>query len=179
MADNLLNIITSELESKEDARNLKKVPNEDVINWMQCNDIHTLGAVYVFLTTDVHYKRIDPPLEFNDYKEFIKKYFARCIVENPDSQWADSRYSAGWDLVNWFNSFWEDNTVSRNVLKEIKEWLAGIYIDGNEDVKECIINATLEHLFENKKIANYFVDWKKHPSLSDAYKKAMEWTENK
>ena len=32
---------------------------------------------------------------------------------------------------------------------EFREWLARLYIDGNSEVRQCLVRATLEHLFEN------------------------------
>jgi hypothetical protein len=47
---------------------------------------------------------------------------------------------------------------------------------GDSEIRTCIVQATLEHLFENREVAEYSSDWKEHPVLSTAYREAMEWS---
>ena len=88
--------------------------------------------------------------------------------------WADSRYSAGSTLMNIFASFWTDSAVPREIVKELKDWLGRLYAEGDEKLRTCIVTATLEHLFEQKDIREFFVDWKKHPLLAVAHKESSE-----
>ena len=149
---------------------------EKIKEWMKCRNVEALGVLYYFLTEERYYMKIDPPLNFQDYFYFIKDYFSLCFKEDPDDLWADSKYGAGRDLVGWFKSFWEANNVPRKYLKDIKTWIGELYKDGNKEMKECIVNATLEHLFENKEIRRFFSDWEKDPDLVEAYKLALEWS---
>ena len=59
----------------------------------------------------------------------------------------------------------------------MKRWLGDPYLEGDEDLRIAIVNATLEHLFERRAIAKYFRDWKQHPVLSVAYAQGMLWSE--
>ena len=152
------------------------IPRDKVVSWMQADDIEALGALYTFILDKTNASRIQPPLSFDDYREFILHYYDRCFQENPDGEWTDSSYSAGAGLVNWFKGLWKDEAVPRTALAEIKKWLAELYKHGDTRLRTCIVNATLEHLFEDKKIANYFSDWKKDSVLSEAYSEAMLWT---
>jgi hypothetical protein len=52
-----------------------------------------------------------------------------------------------------------------------------LYIAGDAEVRQALVQATLEHLFENREVAEYFSDWKRHPVLSIAYDEAMQWVE--
>lgn len=45
------------------------------------------------------------------------------------------------------------------------------------DLRTCLVNATLEHLFEDRDIAKYFKDWKNDPILAQAYADGMLWVE--
>lgn len=154
------------------------IDREEVENWMKDKNLDTLGALYTYITDPNYSKRIHPPISFDTYFNFSLNYFERCLKEDISSDdWAHSRYEAGWDLVRWFIALWNDSSVSRNIFKEIKNRLAEIYISADDKLKECLVNATLEHLFEAKDIAKYFQDWKKDPVLSNAYKDAMLWVE--
>jgi hypothetical protein len=146
-----------------------------VLRWMSSDDAETLGASYVLLITPLYSNRIEPRLSFEQYKTFLLDYYERCFRDNPQGEWVSSRYVAGWDLVRWFMSLWRDGEIPRDALKEIKAWLARMYRSGDEAVRICIINATLEHLFEDRKVAKFFGDWRDDAVLGPAYAAAMFW----
>jgi hypothetical protein len=153
------------------------IPKDKVVGWMGANDIEVLGAVYSYILDKAYSSRIHPPLSFNEYHSFLLRYYDRCLRENPDGQWACSRYSAGRDLMNWFKGLWKDASLPRSVLADIKSFLAKLYKEGDDELRTCIVNATLEHLFEERAIAGYFADWKQDPVLAEAYSDAMLWTQ--
>jgi hypothetical protein len=105
----------------------------------------------------------------------VEHYYGRCFRENPDGEWSDSAYSAGWDLVGVFIELWDNDSVPREHLLDLKEWIAGLYKTGNAGLRTCVVNATLEHLFERKPIRKYFSDWRKDPLLAAAYGEACLW----
>lgn len=142
---------------------------------MSSGDIEVLGAVYTFIMDSKNSQRVDPPLLYDDYQRFLLNYYERCLREDPQSSWADSRYSAGWDLVNWFSYIWQDNNIPRSGVAELKQLLARLYREGDEKLRTCIVTATLEHLFEQKSIRKYFQDWRNAPVLGTAYQQAIEW----
>ena len=146
-----------------------------VLEIMSDGDINVLGAVYTFIMDSKNNQRVEPPLLYADYQRFLLSYYERCFREDPQSAWADSRYSAGWDLVNWFSHIWQDNNIPRSGVAELKDLLARLYREGDEKLRTCIVTATVEHLFEQKAIRKYFEDWRKDPVLDTAYQQAMEW----
>lgn len=146
---------------------------DEVKIWMQSSDIQVLGFVYAMIHD--HRFRIEPPLPVLDYVAWAKHYYERCLLENPEGKWANSAYSAGWDLVGFFFSLWDDESVSRKLLLDLKKWLAKLYTTADEGLRLCIVNATLEHLFERKDIRKYFSDWQQDPVLAPAYKEACLW----
>jgi hypothetical protein len=50
--------------------------------------------------------------------------------------------------------------------------MAALYKEGDQRLRTCIVQATLEHLFERKPIKKYFSDWKQNPMLRDAFEEA-------
>jgi hypothetical protein len=149
------------------------LPLNDLEQWMDSEDIEVLG----FTNAMIHDGRfrIDPPLQVADYALWIKRYYGRCFVEDPDGKWSDSSYSAGWDLVGVFIALWDDNSVPRELLRDLKGWIGGLYKSGDDRLRTCIVNATLEHLFERKPIRKYFSEWRNDPMLAAAYNEACLW----
>lgn len=146
------------------------LPLSDVKQWMQSDDIEVLGFT-VAMIHDGRF-RIEPPLPVDEYVRWVTHYSERCFRENPDGEWSDSSYSAGWDLVRVFIGLWDDETVPRELFLKVKVWLAVLYKSADDRVRTCIVNATLEHLFERKPIRKYFSDWQNDPILSAAYNDA-------
>jgi hypothetical protein len=167
--------ITTVMGVDSDQPPQKPIQKNDVKRWMQSSDIETLGAVYELVMNRRYSSLIEPPLEFTDYHDFVKHYYERCFIENPDGDWSDSRYSVGWSLCNWFKGLWDDPDIQRAILADLKSWMAALYTNGNDELKNCLVTATFEHLFNRKDIAKYFSDWKKDDRLKIAYAEAMEW----
>jgi hypothetical protein len=149
------------------------VPLGDVRRWLKSDDIEILGFA-IGLINDARF-RVEPPIMPNEYKGFVTHYYGRCLKEDPNGEWSDSRYSAGATLVNIFGSLWRDSAVPREIVKELKDWLGRLYTEGDEPLRTCVVTATLEHLFEQKDIREFFADWKEDPVLAIAHKDASEW----
>jgi hypothetical protein len=161
----------------EDPTNAQPVPKADVLEWMKSTDLEVRGALYSKIANAEGAKHVVPALEFEDYYNFVVPYLEQCIEQDPDGEWADSRYLAGHQLVAWIVSFWNNETVPRDRLREIKHRLAELYIRGDKGVRDAVVNAVLEHLFEHRQLASYFKDWKKDKVLGEAYQAACAWTE--
>lgn len=149
------------------------LPLDEVKCWMQSPDIEVLG----FTDSMIHDERfrIQPPLAVADYVVWVKHYLGRCFRENPDGDWSESCYSGGWELVGVFISLWDDDRVPRELLCDLKDWLAALYERGDEHLRTCIVHATLEHLFEREPIRRYFFDWRENAILRPAYDEACLW----
>lgn len=152
-----------------------EISREQVLDWMHSRDIQVQGCVLAMICDFDRAKHITPQLGFEDYYGFVVPHLIRCIEENPDSQWVHSRYIAGYDLVKWITTFWKDETVPRAILVEIKQRLADLYKSGDEGVRDAVLNAVLEHLFENGQLADFFKDWQDDPVLAHVYQDALLW----
>lgn len=149
------------------------IPGELFRKWMASDDIEIQGFVYSHLGNRRF--SVEPPLSLDEYLKFVRHYYERCFFENPDGEWSDSRYSAGWDLVNVLAFQWDSADVPRSAMDDWKDWLADLYKRGSEEVRTCIINATLEHLLEKGSFRKFFADWAKDPVLRTAYEHALFW----
>jgi hypothetical protein len=176
MTETLQQIIDRLWHAPKDAEWTQKtdvVSLDDVRVWMASDDIELLGFTHHLLSNRRF--RIEPPISMGEYVVFTKLYCERCFKENPDGEWSDSSYSAGYDLVNIFAGLWNDGAVPRTVLADLKDWMGKLYKSGDSEMRICIVNATLEHLFEQKKIRAFFSDWQKDETLRIAYSEASEW----
>jgi hypothetical protein len=149
------------------------IPLNELREWIKSEDIEVLGHLYLVLNDSRFH--IDPPLSRDEYQKFATHYYERCLLENPEGEWSDNRYSAGWDIVRWFVQLWDDAQVTRSTLIETKEWLGKLYKEGDEALRKCIVTATVEHLFERKEIREFFTDWENDPVLKPAYEEGILW----
>ena len=154
-----------------------------------------MSLVSTILLEAEYCKRIAPRLLLEDTFNFLISFFEQCIEKDPkDStfqlcieedptiikelkykEYLFSRYEAGWAVTNWFLCLWDDDQVPLSALQTLKDWIANVYLKGDEKIRTCIITAILEHLFEHNKVRSFFGDWKKDPNLKSAYLEAKEF----
>jgi len=156
-----------------------EISKEQVLKWMRSGDIQVRGCICAMICEYERAEHITPPLNFEDYYGFVVPYLEQCIEENPNIEWVSSRYIAGHELVRWIVTFWNDESVPRTKLVEIKQRLAALYKRGEVGVRDAVLNAVLEHLFENGQLADFFKDWQADPDLALAYRDALLWTTEK
>ncbi len=168
----MLEQIRRELDA--DRSEAREIPASSVRTWMASKDPDVLGATYGFLHS-AHVGRVSPALSFDEVFDFILLYYEWCIRTDPhSSEWANSRYSAGWDLVGWFFGLW-DEPRDKKYFERIKSRLADLYKSGDADVKKSLEHAIIEHLFERKEVRKFFADWQSDPELKSAYDEGMLW----
>jgi hypothetical protein len=156
------------------AESLQIIPVSQVKEWLVHPSLDVQGVVTRLISKDS--SRITPELSFEEKFSAFQNYYRRCLIQNVESLWVPNRYLAGYEIASWFNSLWEDSSVPREYLMRLKAMLRDLYLE-NEDLREVIVNAVLEHLFETPEIANFFKDWRADPTLSNPFALAMEWSE--
>jgi len=171
--DEIIDMLWVHPDDAEWTPRIKVIPGTAFRKWMTSSDIEVLGFTY-HLLGDRRFS-IDPRLSLDEYLKFIRHYYQRCFVENPDGEWSDSRWSAGTDLVNILASQWTNSAVPKSAMEDWKHWLADIYKQGSDEIRECLVHATLEHLLERGIFRQFLADWAKDPVLRTAYTEALEW----
>jgi hypothetical protein len=83
---------------------------------MTVSEIEAQGAVFGILTEPRLLSCIQPSISWVESLDYIRAYFERRLLEDPDGKWSDSRYSAGWAIVNWFSRLRRDHDVPRSVV---------------------------------------------------------------
>lgn len=173
--EDIIDMLWNHPDHAEWTPKIKVIPGTLFRQWMSSEDMEVLGFVYSTLGNDRF--QLEPALSLNEYLVFVRHYYERCFLENPDGKWSDSRYSAGWDLVNVLAFHWDNPQVPKSVMEDWKRWLGEIYKRSSEEVRICIINATLEHLLEKGAFRKFFGDWVQDPVLRKAYEEALLWYE--
>lgn len=172
MAGEENNRIIAEIEAALDSNS--PIPADEVRRWMQAQCLDTWGALSIVFFD--HAERIQPPLDMQTVCDFMRKYYKRCLSEAVDGgKYYPSRYIAGHELQNWFKRLWEDHTVPRGYVDDLKAMLTELYLSGDAEVQECVVNSVLEHLFETPEFVQYFSEWKQDSTLKVAYESAMQW----
>lgn len=157
------------------ARSNARIPKKQVLSWVQSDDLNVQGLLVALIHDAAFYERIQPPLEYDEYHHLMKEYIARCLIDSPENaEYADSRWEAAYMLLCWFVDVWNDPSVPRWALADLKAFLAEMYLQHHE-LREVLVQRVLEHLFENAEVMRFFADWRKHPVLVVAYQQAEDW----
>jgi hypothetical protein len=151
------------------------ISREAMLSWMKSEDLEALGATHALLARPEVRDAISPNLEFKDYFWFTSDYLFRCLEDNKRGEWTSSRYEAGWELCRWFIDLWHQPNVDRALLTRLKERLAELYSRGDAQLQKAVVNAVLEHLFEDREIAAFFQDWSHADPHATAYEEARSW----
>jgi hypothetical protein len=157
-----------------DQSNAPEISQEKVRAWMASTDLETMGALYALLSEAGQCARITPALDSFEVAAFLRNYFERCITEDPESEWSDSRYSAGWDLARWLKHWAESTDSDIQDLTEWTRWLGDLYKRGDAAVRLAIETAVLEHVLDDQAVANFFSEWTADAILAEAYRRAVD-----
>jgi hypothetical protein len=153
------------------------VRKADVIVWAKSTDLEVLGLLYRYLANAQYFQRIKPKLTREEFVSIAIEYLENCLRDDPQGVHSHNRYEAGWEIAALFSGLWREGEVSRQECRRLKQWMAGIIKTSDSEVQLCLVNATLEHLFEDRKIAKYFDDWSADVALARVYSDAMLWPE--
>jgi len=99
-----------------------QIISKDVIrSFMESNDLEILGALSSFLDKQKYYQQIKPPLTFDEWHQFNLKYFKKCLLEDRKGEWSESRYEAGWAFTRLFSALFNDPTVPKAAISDLKD----------------------------------------------------------
>jgi hypothetical protein len=159
-----------------DLKGTDRISADLLRKWMRRPEIEVQAAIYDLVTSSERVKNVVPALTFEDYLAFMPAFFSRCLVENPSTELTLSRWEAAMEFMAWFSNLWDDPSVNKSILAGAKNQLRKLYLEGDADVRLALIQGTLEHLFENASVREFFTDWLNDPILQKAYEEAAEWS---
>lgn len=148
------------------------IPEENILKWMQSDDLKILGALYEL--TNQAWSRIQPKLPTSTTCRFILHYYRRCLLENPTSRdFLLNRHEAALEMANWMK-YLATNSGTGEILTETENTLKELYMQGDKDLKDCILKEILEPIFEEKGLVDLFQEWRRNPQLKIAFDSASE-----
>ena len=150
------------------------IPKSEVMRWIASNDPEVIGAAYVLLVDTAFVDRIVPVPSFDEIFEFFLRYYEFCLTSDPQGEWVDDRFTAGCDFVRIFVSYWDERLDERYFVA-MKSLLRRLYLEGSPDLRQTILQAIVEHLFEKEPIHRFFADWRDDPQLRQAFTEGSEW----
>lgn len=151
-------------------RSAEFISAEALHRWMQSPNLEILGVTYDAISELQILVKISPPLTDDHVQKFLQHYFQRCLVEDEQGDWCDSRYTASWDCANWLKAKWRQ--LSGEQRADWKVWLSTLYARGDAALRQAIETGLLEHMFADREIAKYFQDWRDDATLGEAYRLA-------
>jgi hypothetical protein len=149
------------------------IPKDRVLAWMQEKDIEILGAVYEL--TAKAWNRIQPELTMEEQCNFMLGYLLGCIRNNiQDGEWCHSGFEAAWEFASWFKHLSTMPGAESNLVTAVRE-LTSLYRDGDSDLRNRIGTGVLEHVFEVKRLRQYFQEWQSDPVLKEEFEISAAW----
>jgi hypothetical protein len=164
------------VEPLEQAQTLSlTIPRETILGWTGARSVEELGALCRLVQAPNVV--IEPPLSFAEYADILLPYLRRCLDEDPSGEWVESRESAATTFRYWFAWLWRNRIVSPHEFEGLKHWLRRAYEAGDAATRRCLVDATLEPLFDDESIVRFFADWQHSPVTMQAYSAALAWRE--
>jgi hypothetical protein len=146
----------------------KKISLELILNGMTSEDFEVMGAIYCIISSNKLYKNIHPPMSWEQCIGFLMNYFKCCIIDSPDGDWSDSRYTAAWDYANWIRFLFYESWANKYIQLICKD-LEHLYMHSSEKIKNCIEVALYEHIFNDPKIKLKFIEYTASKEMSAVY----------
>lgn len=99
-----------------------------------------------------------------------------------DTKGGDSAYEVGWAIVDHLMLLApliaNADQCAVQAIRLASGELGDLYRTADEAVQRCIVDAILEHLFEEPALASHFEAWQLDPVLHQAFNDATEWAEH-
>ena len=146
----------------------------DLRQWMMQSDLDVLGAAYAVLVRPQLYGRVAPPLDFDEVFSFLTQYYARCIKENPTSEWASSRITACMDCANWIVGLWHQDSVPISFRSSIKKWLESTVRSAGPPAQASLLRFALIPILADTSNRQYFADWQKRDDFRQFFETAAK-----
>jgi hypothetical protein len=149
------------------------VCRDDLENWIETGDIETWGTVAWLIKGWPHL--VEASVSQQTIADFLVEYYRRCIVESPNNDYSDSRYTAAHALAAWYKALRKTVHENHKLLGTLRKVLEDLYLCPDEKVRLAVVHGVLEHVFEDPDCIPDFQGWKHTAVLRSAYEEAIQW----
>jgi hypothetical protein len=106
---------------------------------------------------------------------FVIRYLLRCVRENMEPDHIHSGYEAAWELASCLKFLASKLPETESTIRFAEREMANEFISGDENIRDRLINGTLEHALELIELRPFFAHWADNFALNNAWRQAMEW----
>jgi hypothetical protein len=152
----------------------QQIHRQEVLSWIdRAKDLRTLSKLYRL--TQERYYQVQPDLGKEATCKVIQRYLLQCIRENvTDDDEIEGRWEAAQSLHIWFCHL-AQRADSSEILQGVANAVTGIFLAGNEDIRNAIEAGFLEHALETEALRPYFEHWSTDSHLKEAWERALKW----
>jgi hypothetical protein len=154
------------------------IPWEEFISWMQSGDLELEALAFAALTCSP--TRVVGSIDIDVANNFFFRYLlASLSQQRPPAQiLGDSRlpYIDAYEIAARYTWLRLQGT-SPHLLESVRDELARLYLSGDADLKDQVVNGALEHILEEPLCREDFKRWRLNPELSQALSEALKWSE--
>lgn len=79
----------------------ERIDKELIAGCFESDDPDLLGFCYDLITDEIRVKAIFPEFSWNEAHRLVRCYYWKCIENDYRSEWADSRFFATMNCINW------------------------------------------------------------------------------
>jgi hypothetical protein len=144
------------------------------------DDLDLWSALYEVL--EDAYWRVEPEAGMHMTCSFMIGYLIRCIRENPPSDLSSNVHTgheAAYELAACLKHWSSKLPETAELMQLAERSIANVFAAGDDRVRNNLINGTLEHALESKRVRPYFEHWARDPILRTAWELAMDWAVNR
>lgn len=94
------------------------------------DDPDALGLAYSIMLDEQRHKYIEPAFQWAEVSSLLQVYFRKCIFQDYESEWADSKVTAMYDCLSWLRATWDES--EEDVRRSWRAWLQEV---AEEDIE--------------------------------------------
>lgn len=150
---------------------------DEFVSWTQSADVDLEAIAFEALTSS------PARVVGNIDADFAEEFFFRHLLASLSQQTRPAQilgaplpYIAAHEIAARYKELRLQNTFPR-LLESVRDELARLYLSGDADVKDRVLNGALEHILEEPVCREDFEGWKRDPELSHALSEALKWSE--
>jgi hypothetical protein len=154
----------------------RQLERAELRRWLRATDPDVLGAVY--RAVSYHWGRIKPGFTRMQYARLLNRFVAATLVRPGKTVYAMTpseviRTYCGFLLECYRSS---DEEAVKCMQFSVRA-LGGLYRRATPRMRRCIVDAGIEHLFEESGMRAHFDYWRRDRVLSRGYREALDWAQ--